>query len=93
MEVKQVNSDDFLTSNQEDDVRLSSNPDEDAANIFEDVNHIEALKPGCQINRDEQESFETDVSNMEISVGSIILSLTDGEIENFIGRNKSTPSP
>jgi hypothetical protein len=30
---------------------------------------------------------------MDISIGSIILSLKDGEIENFIGNHKSTPSP
>jgi hypothetical protein len=30
---------------------------------------------------------------MDISVGSIILSLKDGEIENFIGRNKSMSNP
>ena len=66
---------------------------EESEDNYLEIDYISQLKIGCKTVKNEQESFETDIYNMDVKIKSIILSLSDGEIENFIGRNKSPPSP
>ena len=66
---------------------------EESEDNYLEIDYTAQLKIGCKTTKNEQESFETDIYHMDVKIKSIILSLSDGEIENFIGRNKSLPSP
>jgi hypothetical protein len=55
---------------------------------YEQVDYISQMKIGCKTTKNEVESFETDIYSMDV-----LISLSDGEIENFIGRNKTPANP
>jgi hypothetical protein len=85
-------SDEESSSDEDDGFKFKESSDVDDA-VYQDVDYISQLKIGCQTTKNEQETFETDLYQMDVKICSIVLSLSDGEIENFIGRFKTSTNP
>lgn len=48
---------------------------------------------GDLINANVIETFKRDVSVMSVSISSIVVSLSDGELDNCMGSNTTMPTP
>ena len=45
------------------------------------------------INPAKEETFQIDVYNMAVNINSIVLRISDGVIENYIGQQQTAPTP
>jgi hypothetical protein len=48
---------------------------------------------GAQVHSNSVETFKHDISNVAVKISSIVLSLSDGELENYLGSKTAWPTP
>ena len=71
---------DAVDSEEEDEMPQDSEDDEDYA-------------IGAQVHSSSVETFKNDISNVTVKISSIVLSLSDGELENYLGSKTAWPTP
>ena len=59
----------------------------------QDSEDDEDYEIGDPVHSSSVETFKTDISNVAVKISSIVLSLSDGELENYLGSKPAWPTP